>query len=101
MNEEVAALARLALTVGATGLLIFTVGALVGWRWASPSVRHEPTWMFVTGQVAWWLLLLALLLSPSPDGFGWLPWLTVIAIVCSGIALALQLRARAAGRSGG
>ena len=57
--------------------------------------------MFVTGQVAWGLLLLSLLLSPAPDGFEWVPWLTVTAVVCSVIALALQLRARVADRSGG
>ena len=101
MSEELTAVARFALSIASIGLLLFTVGALAGWRWASPRLRHEPTWIFVTGQVAWGMLLLSLILSPTPDGFEWLRWLTAVAIVCSVIALALQLRARAADRSGG
>ena len=101
MTEDVASTASLALAVAGIVLLIFTVGALAGWRWASPRQRHEPTWIFVTGHLGWVLFLLSFVLAPARQGWGYAPWLFGIAAVGSGVAFVLQLRARAADRSGG
>ena len=75
MNSDVASVASLELAVAGLLLMTFTVGALAGWRWASPRVRHEPTGIFVSGHVGWGLLLVSLVLAPAGEawasGRGW------------------------------
>jgi uncharacterized membrane protein YpjA len=78
MSADAASLASLALAVAGMVLMIFTIGALAGWRWSSPRVRHEPTWIFLTGQAGWGLFLLSLVATPAREEWGWLPWLALL-----------------------
>ena len=98
MSWDLASVVPLAMAAVGMALMIFTIGALAGWRWASPGARHEPTWMFVTGHAAWGLFLLSMVLAPARDGWGYVPWLFGIAIAASIVSFVLQVRARAADR---
>lgn len=87
-------LVRWGLSFGGLVVMIFTLGAYVGWRMSSRGERHEPTWLFVLGELSWLPIIGALLLTPFREPLAWVAWLPPIVLVLWTTTLVLRYRDR-------
>lgn len=94
MALEPVDLVRGILSFGGFAAIVFTLGAYVGWRAASPADRLEPTWLFLLAEASWLSLIAALFLNEPPPGWQWMRWLPPITFVLWSVAFVLRVRGR-------